>query len=145
MPTPSEHKTVQARILEYAKTIGWTIVSQEEAERRRGFDPEVPLKERAKGRSLFFDELLDTKVREFNPRYCETKEVLPGHFGTREDVVFFVNGIPVLVIECKNATKDEAIALGVPESWQALEKFDEGPRGGLRTTGKSPEGAEPPA
>jgi type I restriction enzyme R subunit len=30
----------------------------------------------------------------------------------REDVVFLINGIPVLVIECKNATKDEAIALG---------------------------------
>jgi type I restriction enzyme R subunit len=30
-------------------------------------------------------------------------------------VVFLVNGIPVLVIECKNATKDEAIALGVDQ------------------------------
>ena len=38
-----------------------------------------------------------------------------GHFGTREDVVFLINGIPVLVIECKNATKDEAIALGVDQ------------------------------
>jgi len=34
-----------------------------------------------------------------------------GHYGTRKDVVFLVNGIPVLMIECKNATKDEAIAL----------------------------------
>jgi hypothetical protein len=25
MPTPGEHKTVQARILEYADAIGWTI------------------------------------------------------------------------------------------------------------------------
>jgi type I restriction enzyme R subunit len=38
-----------------------------------------------------------------------------GKYGTREDVVFLVNGIPVLVIECKNATKDEAIALGVDQ------------------------------
>ncbi len=38
-----------------------------------------------------------------------------GHHGTREDVVFLINGIPVLVIECKNATKDEAIALGVDQ------------------------------
>lgn len=38
-----------------------------------------------------------------------------GRFGTREDVVFLINGIPVLVIECKNATKDEAIALGVDQ------------------------------
>jgi type I restriction enzyme R subunit len=38
-----------------------------------------------------------------------------GSYGTREDVVFLINGIPVLVIECKNATKDEAIALGVDQ------------------------------
>ena len=38
-----------------------------------------------------------------------------GTYGTREDVVFLINGIPVLVIECKNASKDEAIALGVDQ------------------------------
>ncbi len=38
-----------------------------------------------------------------------------GHYGTREDVVFLINGIPVLVIECKNADKEEAIALGVDQ------------------------------
>ena len=48
MPTPGEHKTVQARILAYAEAIrlrhgyggqvGWTIVSREEAERRRGVE-----------------------------------------------------------------------------------------------------------
>ncbi len=37
--------------------------------------------------------------------YCHN-----GKHGTREDV-FLINGIPVLVIECKNATKDEATAL----------------------------------
>ena len=42
--------------------------------------------------------------------YCHN-----GKYGTREDVVFLINGIPVLVIECKNATKDEAIALGVDQ------------------------------
>jgi len=175
MPTPGEHKTVQARILAYAEAIGWTIVSREEAERRRGFDPALPTDERAKGRSLFFDDLLDAKVREFNPRYAEAEGALlgqfrhlhsdiygnrefvehlrnrgkffdheekrerdlilidyenpannvyevteewafhNGHFGTREDVVFLINGIPVLVIECKNANKDEAIALGVDQ------------------------------
>lgn len=181
MPTPGEHKTVQARILAYAEAIGWTIVSREEAERRRGFDPEVPPADRARSRSLFFDDLLDTKVREFNPRYAEAEGALlgqfrhlhtdihgnrefvehlrnrgkffdheekrerdlilidyddinatparrrnvyevteewafhNGHYGTREDVVFLINGIPVLVIECKNANKDEAIALGVDQ------------------------------
>jgi hypothetical protein len=29
VPTPGEHKTVQARILAYAEAIGWTIVSRE--------------------------------------------------------------------------------------------------------------------
>lgn len=38
-----------------------------------------------------------------------------GHYGNREDVVFLINGIPVLVIECKNANKDEAIAIGVDQ------------------------------
>jgi len=39
---PGEHKTVQARILAYAQEIGWTVVSREQAEQRRGFDPAVP-------------------------------------------------------------------------------------------------------
>jgi|CXWL01.1.fsa_nt_gi type I restriction enzyme R subunit len=38
-----------------------------------------------------------------------------GHFGNREDVVFLINGIPVLVVECKNADKDEGIALGIDQ------------------------------
>ena len=38
-----------------------------------------------------------------------------GRYGTREDLVFLINGIPLLVIECKNATKDEGIALGVDQ------------------------------
>jgi type I restriction enzyme R subunit len=175
MIKPSEHKTVQARILAYAREIGWTFVSREEAEQRRGFDPTVSPDERARNRSLFFDDLLDTKVRKFNPHYTEPVGALlgqfrhlhtdiygnrefvehlrnrgkffdhaekrerdlilldyddpsrnvyavteewafhNGHYGTREDVVFLINGIPVLVIECKNANKDEAIALGVDQ------------------------------
>jgi type I restriction enzyme, R subunit len=175
MPIPTEHKTVQARILSYAKEIDWTVVPREEAERRRGFDPEAPAGERAKGASLFFEDLVDSKVREFNPRYTEgggalfgkfrhlhsdiygNREFMEhlrnhgkffdqeenrerdlilvdyerpgrnvyevteefafhnGHYGTREDVVFLINGIPVLAVECKNATKDEAIALGVDQ------------------------------
>jgi type I restriction enzyme R subunit len=186
MSAPTEHKTVQARILEYAEAIGWKFVSQKEAELRRGFDPETPIKDRAKGRTLFFEDLLDAKVREFNPRYAEAEGALPGkfppspfgfggagrhfsadicgnrefvehlrnrgkffdheekrerdlilidyehpernvyevteefachngHYGTRQDVVFLINGIPVLGIECKNATKDEGIALGIDQ------------------------------
>ncbi|MFT5027931.1 MAG: type I restriction enzyme R subunit [Candidatus Binatia bacterium] len=77
---PGEHKTVQARILAYAEVIGWTVVSREEAEQRRGFDPDVPSADRAKNRSLFFDDLLDAKVRTFNPRYAEAEGALLGQF-----------------------------------------------------------------
>ena len=168
MSKPGEHKTVQARILAYAQEIGWTIVPREEAEQRRGGAA-------IRNSSLFFDDLLDAKVREFNPRYAEAEGALlgqfrrlpssiygnrefvehlrnrgkffdheekrerdlilidydepgrnvyevteewafhNGHYGTREDVVFLINGIPVLVVECKNASKDEAIALGVDQ------------------------------
>ncbi len=183
MPTPGEHKTVQARILDYAEAVGWSLVPREEAERRRAPSPEgyggtsgnSPTAEQIRRLSLFFDDLLDAKVREFNPRYVEAEGALlgqlrhlhadihgnrefvdflrnrgkyvdhdekrerdlilidyadtarnvyevteefafhNGHFGTREDVVFLINGIPVLVIECKNASKDGAIALGVDQ------------------------------
>ncbi len=172
---PSEHKTVQARILAYTQEVGWSFVSREEAEQRRGFDPAVSPADRARNRSLFFDDLLYAKVREFNKRYSEAEGALlgkfshlhadiygnrefvehlrnrgkffdheesrerdlilidyddlarnvyevteewafhNGHYGTREDLLFLINGIPVLVIECKNANKDEAIALGVDQ------------------------------
>src|SRR5574337_1891398 len=180
MPTPGEHKTVQARILAYAEAIGWTLVSREEAEQRRAGFPtrqsgDIAGRNARAPLSLFFDNLLDAKVREFNPRYAEAPGALLGQFrhlhtdihgnrdfvehlrnrgkffdheenrerdlilidyddpsrnvyevteefyfhngryGTREDVVFFINGIPVLVIECKNASKDEAIALGIDQ------------------------------
>ena len=70
MPTPGEHKTVQARILAYAEAIGWSMVCREEAERRRGGERMKDDGGRMKGGSLFFDDLLDAKVREFNPRYA---------------------------------------------------------------------------
>lgn len=53
--SPYEHKTAQARILEYTEAICWTIVTREEAEKRRGFDADTPLKVSDKSRSLFFD------------------------------------------------------------------------------------------
>ncbi len=43
MPTPTEHKTVRARILEYAEDIGWSVVPREVAEQQRGFDPVAAL------------------------------------------------------------------------------------------------------
>lgn len=49
--------------------------------------------------------------------YQVTKEYYGtnGTYANREDIVFLINGIPVLVIECKNATKDEAIAIGIDQ------------------------------
>jgi type I restriction enzyme R subunit len=80
MTKPGEHKTVQARILAYAEAIGWTFVSREEAEQRRGFDLGMPPKDRANNRSLFFDDLLDARAREFNPHYAEAEGALLGQF-----------------------------------------------------------------
>ena len=182
MPSPGEHKTVQARILTSAQEIGWNFVPRGEAERRREFDLDAATpEERARPASLFFGDLLHAKVREFNPKYKEGEGALVGELqrlhsdiygnrdflsylrnqhtffssddnreldlmlidygdlarpqnawrnryevteefsvhngrhGIREDVVFLINGIPVLVIECKNASKDEAIALGIDQ------------------------------
>ena len=80
MSKPSEHKTVQARILAYAEAIGWTVVSREEAERRRGIAAMTNGEFRMTNASLFFDDLLDAKVREFNPRYAEAAGALLGQF-----------------------------------------------------------------
>ncbi len=176
MATPSEHKSVQARIIKYANDIGWTIVKQAEAESRRSFDTSAASpREEAKNASRFFTDTLFEKVKEFNPRFKDSKEDLlrlldlplptihgnrdflfylqgentffskeenrefnltlidyenpannifeiteefylfNGQYANREDVVFLINGIPVVVIECKNATKDEAIAIGVDQ------------------------------
>lgn len=176
MPRPGEHKSVQARILKYAEEIGWTIVTQQEAERRRGFVAYgTSPRERAKNSSRYFDDVLFEKVKRFNKKYKDAQEELirlldvplstiqgnrtflrylqgektffskeenrelnlilidyehpennkfevteeyylfNGQFANREDIVFLINGIPVLVIECKNATKDEAIAIGIDQ------------------------------
>jgi len=176
MSKPGERKTVQARILRYAQDIGWSIVTRADAEQRRDFDSSLGQpSERAGHASLFFDDLLYQKVKEFNPLYAEApgaligqlrrlsasihgnREMLTylrnagkffspeedrerdmmlvdyadpsqniyevteefywhnGRFGNREDVVFLINGIPVLVVECKNADRDEGIALGIDQ------------------------------
>jgi len=51
MPTPGEHKTVQARILAFAEANSWTLMHRQEAEQRRRFDPAVPPKDRTRNRS----------------------------------------------------------------------------------------------
>lgn len=176
MSTPNEYKTVQSRILKYSDDIGWSIVSRTEAETRRGFDnSQQSPREQALNASRFFTDTLFDKVKQFNPKFKDTKEELlrklnlplptvhgnrdflsylqgsktffnrednreynlilidydnpenniyevteeyylfNGQYANREDVVFLINGIPVVVIECKNATKEEAIAIGIDQ------------------------------
>ena len=87
MPTPGEHKTVQARILAYAQEVGWTSVSREIAEARRGKNGGQSPSPKGYGGpgecppSLFFDDLLDAKFREFDPRYAEAEGGLLGSTG----------------------------------------------------------------
>lgn len=75
MHTPGEHKTVQARILEYAdvtrlrsrvsvRQVGCTVVSREESEGRRGFDLDVrQLPTATKSRALLH-ELMTANTRD---------------------------------------------------------------------------------
>jgi type I restriction enzyme R subunit len=87
MSKPGEHKTVQARILKYAKDIGWMFAPRAEAEQRRGFDRSAGSEqgssasspqEKARHASLFFGELLYEKVRRFNSLYNKAKGSLMG-------------------------------------------------------------------
>ncbi|GAF76094.1 unnamed protein product, partial [marine sediment metagenome] len=156
-----------------AQSLGWQKVTRKQAEKRRGFSDESSIRGRAKGASLFFDELLYKQVKKFNPKYKKSKQELikglsllspnifgnqeflqflkgektffldaqnrelnlklidfeniennvfeiteeyyffNGKFANREDVVFLINGVPVLVIECKNVTKEEALSIGI--------------------------------
>lgn len=38
MGIPTKHKPVHARVLEYARGVGWTFVLRAETDARRGFD-----------------------------------------------------------------------------------------------------------
>jgi type I restriction enzyme, R subunit len=69
MPSPGEHKTVQARILQYAQDLGWAYVPRADAEKRRGFDADgVTPEDRARPASPFFRDLLHSQVCAFNPK-----------------------------------------------------------------------------
>ena len=101
MSKPGEHKTVQSRILAYAQEIGWTIVSREEAEERRGGIP-APLRKKDGDRnvpaplSLFFDRLLDAKVRECNPRCAEAEGASAGHWQRLPSSIAGNRGFPFI-------------------------------------------------
>ena len=77
MPRPTEHKTVQNRIIHYAQEIGWTYLTQSFAEERRGFSPNgISPREKARNASRFFTDVLFEKVKEFNPKFKDNKEEL---------------------------------------------------------------------
>jgi hypothetical protein len=74
MPAPSEHKTVQARILKYAQEIGWTYVPRDEAERRRRFLPHPnPLPEDG-ARERMEHQLMTAQIRVHD---LDPEEILP--------------------------------------------------------------------
>jgi type I restriction enzyme R subunit len=73
MSKPTEHKTVQARILAYAEAISWTVVSREVAEERRGGIP-------AHLRRKDGDRNVPAPVRTFNPRHAEAEGALLGQW-----------------------------------------------------------------
>src|SRR6266403_388914 len=100
MPKPGEHKTVQARILQYAREIGWTYVPRSEAEKRRSFDSDaVTPEDRARPASPFFGDLLHKQVRAFNPKYKEAEGALVGEltrlkadiYGNRDFLTYLRN------------------------------------------------------
>ena len=63
MPSCTEFKTVQARILQYAQEIGWAYVPREEAERRRRFLPHPnPLPEDG-AREMMEHQLMTAQIR----------------------------------------------------------------------------------
>jgi len=78
-----------------------------------------------RGQKTFFLESdnreLNLKLIDFenpdNNEYQVTEEYYysNGHYANREDVVFLINGIPIVLVECKNPTKQEAIAIGIDQ------------------------------
>lgn len=157
MNQPTEQKSVQNRIIEYAKQIGWRYVAREESDSRRGGGESYK-------NELYYHDLLAFKLHELNPWLPESYKVpnfapriegnremmlfLRGHstaydekekrerdvrvidfeniennifevtdeytfsnsrFTNRQDLVFLINGIPVIDLECKNLTTKEGI------------------------------------
>ncbi len=121
MPTPGEHKIVQARILGYAEAIGWTFVPREEAKQRRGLDPEVPPADRAKNRSLFYDDLLGAKLREFNPRYAEAEGALLGQFRHLHTDIYGNRGRPINQAAHIAMNCDKARQVSITRHWLRLD------------------------
>jgi len=154
---PTEQKSVQERIIKYATAEDWQHVSRAESDKRRG-NEELYKSEPC------YREILNTKLREFNPWLSENyslpipapkiegnRQILLALRGqstaydekekrernviiidyvnpernvfevadefafsnarctNRQDLVFLINGIPVLALECKNLVAKEGI------------------------------------
>ena len=86
MPTPGEHKTVQARMLEYAEAIrlrqghdghvGWKLASREKAKLRRGVRMVHAEERTVKFRSLVFEKILCANVQESSLRFSDSEDAL---------------------------------------------------------------------
>ena len=69
-PNPTEQLSVQDRMLLYATQIGWQLVSRAEAEAFRSFDNTAATpRDCAISASWCFNDVLFSKVKEFNPAY----------------------------------------------------------------------------
>ena len=105
MTKPTEHKSVQKRILKYADEIGWNIVSRKDAEKRRGFytestdnkesNPNDPIAGPIEGYiekkdyiSLYFGDILYEKIKEFNPKYTEEPALLIRKFNLLKNNIY---------------------------------------------------------
>ncbi|OGC24104.1 restriction endonuclease subunit R [candidate division WOR-1 bacterium RIFOXYB2_FULL_37_13] len=154
---PTESQSVQKRIIEYAKQIGWVYVPREESDSRR--DSGIFYKNRPYYNDLILEKLYefnpwlpaDFVPSEFFPRIEGNKDALSflrgqstaydqkekrernikvidftnpnnnifevtdefsfsnSRYSNRQDIVFLINGIPVMSIECKNLTTSEGI------------------------------------
>ena len=96
----TERTAVQNPILKYAQDLGWEIVSRSDAEAKRGFDTTaVSIQDRSRNASLFFDDILYQKAKEFNPKFEDTKEelvrklsILPNNIQGNREFLAYLRG-----------------------------------------------------
>jgi type I restriction enzyme R subunit len=154
---PTESKSVQNRIIKYSAELGWKYVPRIESDERRGGGDSYKTE-------LFYRDILNTKLHEFNP-WLPENYVLPipapriegnrqillslrgqstaydkvekrernisfidfehpennlfevtdefsvsnGRYNNRQDIVYLINGVPIVDLECKNLITKEGI------------------------------------
>lgn len=160
---PTEQKSVQKRIIKYAKELGWKYINREKSDARRGLSSAQAKNDDWKGQPYYLETLL-AKLKEFNPwlpenyrlpvlapriegnrqmllalrgqttAYDESEKrernvmfidfehlennilevtdeytFANNRFTNRQDIVFLINGIPLIDLECKNLVTKEGI------------------------------------